>query len=80
MRVSVNPWDSGYEHFHLREKVTVYLDGVKQLMCVTADEEEGYVVRYVCKSGNLSIEGSGGMVEQEVVRGEVVIAIQDENP
>ena len=28
---------------------TVYLDGVRQDMCIVADEEAGYVVRY-CKS------------------------------
>ncbi len=79
MRISVVPSDEGYVNSGLREKANVYLDGVKQRFCVTADEEQGVVVRYVVKNGDLSIDGSGGTLEVETVKGKVVIEIKNGN-
>ncbi len=79
MRISVVPSDEGYVNSELREKANVYLDGVKQRFCVTADEEQGLVVRYVVKNGNLSIDGSGTTLEVETVKGKVVIEVEDGN-
>ena len=79
MRISVVPSDEGYVNSELRKNAVVYLDGVKQRFCVTADEEQGLVVRYVVKNGNLSIEGAGATLEVETVRGKVVIEVEDGN-
>ncbi len=79
MRISVVPSDEGYVNSELRKNAVVYLDGVKQRFCVTADEEQGVIVRYVVKSGNLSIDGSGATLEVETVKGKVVIEVEDGN-
>jgi hypothetical protein len=74
MRISVKKDDPGYDPVNSRY-AKVYLDGVEQKHCVTADEEEGYIIRYVTDdNGELTIEGD--YIKEEKVAGKVKIDIK----
>ena len=73
MRMSVNGWDEGHKNLDLR--AIVLLDGVEQKLCVTADEEKGYVLRYKSIDHILKVDKQLGAVEQEEVYGKVEIII-----
>lgn len=46
MRVSIRPTDPGYANFLGVGLHHVYLNGSRVIDCITADEEEGLIVRY----------------------------------
>ena len=73
MRMSVNKLDPGYSNLGTPAKV--YLDGVLQTNAVTADEEMGYILRYVVRDGKLVVNLESGEAEQEEVWGMVVIEV-----
>lgn len=62
MRISCDPSDPGYENYakHTPGGVRVYLNGRELDQCVTADEENRYVVVYDCgPDGKPRIDGDG---------------------
>jgi hypothetical protein len=72
MRVSVVPTDPGYRV--QAYNYSVLLDGVEQTQCITADEEQGYVVRYKTDAhGKLVFNAGTEACETEVVHGKVEI-------
>lgn len=73
MRMSINAWDDGYKNLDLNARV--FLDGVEQKLCVTADEEKGYVLRYKSIDHILKVDKQLGAIEQEEVYGKVEIII-----
>lgn len=46
MRISVREHDPGYRNEATTGKYEAYLDGERVDMCITADEEKGYIEKY----------------------------------
>ena len=58
------------------KRVTVFLDGVEQKWCETADESDGFVDRIVeTPGGNMAFNWAAGEVLKERVYGDVRIVI-----
>lgn len=79
-RVSVDKSDPGYEPWiKLRSRgkdIRTLLDGVPVKYCVTADSDEGLVVRYPCdRNGRVLIHGD--QVVMESVHGKVELQVFD---
>lgn len=56
--------------------VKVFLDGVEQKECVTADETQGFIVRHIItEKGNAAFNPATGEVLQETIKGAVRIEI-----
>lgn len=72
MRISCEEDDPGYLDCHNIVRVTakVYLDGVEIRDVVTADEEEGMLVRY-CRKDNGLLIVENGIVLRETLHGVV---------
>jgi len=70
MRISVND-----PSWHPGMRVSVFLDGKEYTKCITADEEQGYIVVY---KEPLSWNEDSGSVETEVLYGKVEIMVLDE--
>jgi hypothetical protein len=71
MRTSSDPQDPGFANF-IPGKWEVYLDGRLVKQCVTADEEQGFVVLHsVDDYGHVIV--CGGQVEKLVFHGRVKI-------
>lgn len=79
MRISVDEQDSGYQAY-IESGVywNVYLDGVLQDKCITADEELGMIKRIVQPYQIIEINGEQEFV-QEVVYGKVELKSKKEN-
>lgn len=75
-RLSIFPTDSACDP-ELNRKATVLLDGVLQGECVVADEEKGYISRYVIIENGRHKLGIDGEPEIETVHGKVEIVIPD---
>ncbi|SHJ71257.1 hypothetical protein SAMN05444159_1292 [Bradyrhizobium lablabi] len=81
-RVSADRNDPGYEnHKNLMAggyKIVVFLNGVEQKYCVSADPEEGSVCR------NRTVNGSPvfhyGIAQTEIVKGEVTVRLERTSP
>lgn len=75
MRLSINADDSGY-NLELAMRSKIYLDGIKQLNALTADEELGYIKRYRINSrGEVYILKDS--IETEEVYGKVEIVLNE---
>lgn len=74
MRLSIDKRDPGFSHRAVGLKARIYLDGVEQTYAVTADEEEGLIVRYKLGDNGRPIrdEEQRGFV-LETARGKVQI-------
>lgn len=74
MRVSIDKDDRSYDPSRNTNDIVVLLDGVKQTMCITADDEEGYIIRYATDAnGKILIDNSGEHATTECVHGVVTI-------
>lgn len=86
MRVTMNKDTYGYEltkrMFDEGLRIDVFLDGVEQDMVETADEEAGYVIRYVLDhEGNAQIDPNNrDEVLVERVEGKVEIRVSRREP
>lgn len=80
MRVSIELDDPACkpETSMLARTAEVYLDGVKQHLVVTADDEEGFVKRYKTLANGLLYQNEQGYSETEIVKGQVTIKIRGE--
>lgn len=77
MRSSVKKEDPGYVNFINFDKYHVFLDGAPVPYCITADEEEGFVLVYeLDENGRPFIELDE--VPTKVMRGKVEILGDDE--
>lgn len=61
MRISANNSDPGFANYH--PEAEVWLDGVKQDHCVTADDTEGWVLLLVVNGHEVTSETKHGRVE-----------------
>lgn len=74
MRVSIDKDDRSYDPLVNTNDITVLLDGVKQTTCITADDEEGYIIRYATDAnGKILIDNSGKHATTECIHGKVTI-------
>lgn len=76
MRVSVEEHDPGYRNEATTGKYEAYLDGEKVEMCITADEDQGYIKKYKLDSEGEPIvnrQGDSFWVETEELYGIVKI-------
>lgn len=77
-RVSIDKFDPG-EHVFAKltasgKSVKIWLDGVEQLQCITADVDEGWVKRYQTDhEGNLAVAIADNTILTEIVKGRVAI-------
>lgn len=77
-RVSTDKFDPG-EHVFAKlrasgKQVKVWLDGVEQDNCITADVDEGWVKRYQTDhEGNLAVAIADNTILTEIIKGRVVI-------
>lgn len=69
MKLDVNDPNFDWE---LGNRAKVYLDGVEQSNCTVADEEEGYIVRYILDPEKRILNG-----DTMTVRGNVKIVIEE---
>ena len=79
-RVSCETGDPGEVAYGMAcadgKQIKVWLDGVEQTHCITADASEGWVKRLIVSpSGNVAINMATGEILTEVVRGAVTIAL-----
>lgn len=72
MRMSIRADDPGYENYQRYGRSTVFLGGKEVRFCITADEEEGMVVRYKTYSDS-SLMVANGEIQQETLKGKVKI-------
>lgn len=70
MRTSADPNDSGYTH-DCMHGVEIYLDGIMQNNVVTADEEQGFIIRTPEYEGELI--AIDGYFAEETLTGRVKI-------
>ncbi|MNV42787.1 hypothetical protein D3C71_1344740 [compost metagenome] len=74
MRLSIDKRDPGFSHRAVGLKARIYLDGVEQTHCVTADEEEGLIVRYrLNEAGKPIVDEANEAFVLETARGKVQI-------
>jgi hypothetical protein len=81
MRMSCDTSDPGYRAFIEAGghggKVVVYLDDVEQTECITADEEEGFVLRHVTDAaGDIVLNEARTETLKERATGKVRIEVQ----
>ena len=77
MRVSIDKRDPGYKHFSSIYKIKFNGEDAKYI--VTADEEKGYVVRYVLDAeGKPTVAPDGRHYVLETVAGKVEVNIRDQ--
>lgn len=76
MRLSVDKDDPGYspKAFEARP----FLDDVYQDHCITADEEEGIIIRFVYENGQPVLSEDRESIMTEIVKGKVKIKMGDE--
>jgi len=67
-RMAVDETPSGMHAAH-----DVYLNGVKQRLCIVADMDKGYVKRYVSGVGNIPLRNRKGNTDTELLFGDVQI-------
>ena len=72
MRVSVDPSDPGYRRNLQTEQVRVWLDDKEVKYVITADSDEGFILRY-CADPDGRLVIIGDEVAREVVLGRVRI-------
>lgn len=79
MRASVYPEDPGYiASEDDRRRINVALDGVLQKFVLTADEEEGFLIRSVIgQNGRLLHDGDEFLTER--VTGKVEISLKSQS-
>ncbi len=78
MRMSINKNDPGY-HERAQWRYQPYLNGKKVKDCFTADEDEGYVLRYTRdNNGQLIVDREQGKVATERLYGKVEIRRVDQ--
>ena len=83
MRVSADKTDDGYRYFAMLKAngkdVFVFLDGVEVKNCVTADDERGFVIRYVPdEHGDVQIDPvDNNRIWEERLTGVVEIKIRE---
>lgn len=70
MRISADTNDSGYTHDCMHD-VEIYLDGVMQNNVVTADEDQGFILRASEDKGGLIVKD--GYFVEETLTGRVEI-------
>ena len=63
MKLDVNDPNFDWE---LGNRAKVYLDGVEQSNCAVADEEEGYIVRYIIDPEKRILNGDTMTVRRNV--------------
>jgi hypothetical protein len=76
MRISADPNDPGHEAYAINPRVMVFLDGDPQRGVVTADDEQGVLIRYrlddrgmpVVEEDRFALEVKVGRVEVRAVR------------
>jgi hypothetical protein len=72
--MSADKKDPGYEN--LNHAARIFLDGIEKTRVITADEELGYLLRYVTTdSGETVIAPCGKELVMETLYGRVVIQI-----
>lgn len=72
MRISADPQDAGYVNYRQFHRARVFLDGAEVFYVLTADEEEGVIVRYKRDpAGQFMFDKSGLRVARERCRGTV---------
>ncbi len=77
MRITVDPHDRGTLVNPIEARIEVYLDGARMDRVITADEEEGMVVRHkVDSSGRLVISLDGKCAMTETLKGSVQVVIK----
>lgn len=84
MRVSIIPGDSGYNNYAVAKanckNVYVYLDGIEQPYCITADEEKGFIERDVVDDAGVPrYDEMKESFLREAVRGVVRVEMRAEN-
>lgn len=76
MRVSVDPGDPGYVRDAAGGRYEVYLDSERITKAITADEEQGIVVRYVTdRNGFGVLDPVRNEALRETLTGRVVIVV-----
>ena len=70
MRVSVKKGDDGFVKNPC--DYNVYIDGVLNKHCITADEESGFALVYVVNSNDI-IQVSNGLILDKIVYGDIKI-------
>lgn len=74
MRISVDKGDPGEIAYALARPVTVLLDGIARDNVITADEEQGYTVRFKTdERGRLVVNKERRALERETLYGTVRI-------
>lgn len=77
-RFSSDRHDPGYANFLAAGKViTVFIDGVKQHLVITADEDEGFIVRYALGADGKAMTDpkNPGQLLTERCAGKVVVEV-----
>ncbi|BCH33150.1 hypothetical protein MesoLjLc_50800 [Mesorhizobium sp. L-8-10] len=79
-RVSTETGDPGERAYAMAcgdgKRIKVYLDGVEQQYCLTADARQGWVKRHVItEQGNVAFNRATEEILTEVVHGRVEIAL-----
>lgn len=72
MRVSIDPMDKNYVVGVTH--IDAYVNNVLIQNCITADEEQGYVIAFKRKPGSQIYESLNGVAQRERVEGKVVVA------
>ncbi|MGO4641708.1 hypothetical protein AB4Z43_25030 [Mesorhizobium sp. 2RAF45] len=72
MRISADNDDAGYVSAERRRGVRIYLDGIDLKDVITADEEDGYILRALRDDLQLLVFENGQLVTEEM-RGKVKI-------
>lgn len=84
LRISANDGESGYREFKMAlangKKIYVFVDDVEVRDCITADDDLGFVERYVRDAGGkLQIDPvRQDRILTEVVKGHVRIEFKDD--
>lgn len=80
MRLSADKTDPGYSWYLRHLCSVIFLDGEKQRFCLTADDEQGFIVRYKADAkGNLVVDLERGEIVREKVFGRVKIVLRQRN-
>ena len=80
MRISADKADPGYSWFLRHLDSIIFLDGEKQRFCLTADDEQGFVVRHqLDAAGKLVVDRIKEEFALEKVFGQVKIVLRQRN-
>lgn len=66
MRLSCDDNDPGYQAWEERHPVKVFLDGVEMDRCITADTDEGYILRFRCHPDGRVVVDNGVVCKEEL--------------